>query len=103
MWQSLSRWLRRPPPCSGRRENLLTRPVRRAAPARVARPAVEELEGRVQPSGVPRPDHVVMVIEENHSYSQVLGSPSTAPYMFSLATSGANMTNSFALTHPSQG
>ena len=50
---------------------------------------------------VPRPDHVVMLILENHSSAQILGNPD-APYINSLAASGANMTSSFALTHPSQ-
>ena len=35
-------------------------------------------------NGVPRPDHVVIVIEENHSYSEIIGS-SAAPYISSLA------------------
>ena len=39
-------------------------------------------------NGVPRPDHVVMVIEENHSYSEIIGS-SPAPYINSLAAQGA--------------
>ena len=30
-------------------------------------------------NGVPSPDHVVIVIEENHSYSEIIGS-SAAPY-----------------------
>ncbi|WP_256792263.1 PKD domain-containing protein [Terrabacter sp. Ter38] len=50
---------------------------------------------------VPRPDHVVVLILENHSSGEVLGNPA-APYINSLAASGANMTSSFALTHPSQ-
>jgi len=33
---------------------------------------------------VPRPDHVVIVIEENHSYSEIIGPPSAA-YINSLA------------------
>jgi len=50
---------------------------------------------------VPRPDHVVIVMEENHAYSQIIGS-SSAPYINQLARQGALFTNSFALTHPSQ-
>ena len=50
---------------------------------------------------VPRPDHVVIVVEENHSYGQVIGSPD-APYINSLARQGANFTNYHGLTHPSQ-
>src|SRR5437762_124224 len=49
----------------------------------------------------PKPDHVVIVIEENHSYSQIIGSAS-APYINSLAGQGALFTQSFAITHPSQ-
>jgi hypothetical protein len=49
----------------------------------------------------PTPEHVVMVIEENRDYSQIVGSPS-APYINSLIAQGALMTNSFATTHPSQ-
>ncbi len=49
----------------------------------------------------PTPDHVVIVIEENHSATQIIGSPD-APYMNALAASGANLSRCFALTHPSQ-
>jgi hypothetical protein len=52
-------------------------------------------------NGVPRPDHVVIVIEENHSYSEIIGS-SAAPYINSLAAQGALFTQSYAMTHPSQ-
>lgn len=52
-------------------------------------------------NGVPRPDHVVIVIEENHSYSEIIGSPA-APYINSLAAQGALFTQSYAITHPSQ-
>ena len=50
---------------------------------------------------VPTPAHVIIVMEENHSYSEVIGN-SEAPYINSLAQSGALFTNSFAITHPSQ-
>src|ERR1700736_6632645 len=50
---------------------------------------------------VPKPAHVVVVIEENHGYSQIIGS-SQAPYINTLATQGALFTKSYALTHPSQ-
>lgn len=52
-------------------------------------------------AGLPRPDHVVVVIEENHSFSSIIGS-SSAPYINALATSGATFTNSFAISHPSE-
>ncbi|MEU8579577.1 alkaline phosphatase family protein [Streptomyces abikoensis] len=50
---------------------------------------------------VPTPDHVVVVVFENRAYDQVMGS-SSAPYINSLATGGANLTASYAETHPSQ-
>ncbi|MFJ5528631.1 alkaline phosphatase family protein [Streptomyces sp. NPDC093261] len=50
---------------------------------------------------VPTPDHVVVVVFENHAYSQVIGS-SSAPYINSLKSGGANLTQSYAETHPSQ-
>jgi hypothetical protein len=85
---------------------LLTRrftssPVRRRPPTALSfRPTLEGLESRLVLS-VPTPDHVVVVIEENHAYSQIIGS-STAPYINSLAQQGASFTQSFALSHPSQ-
>ena len=51
--------------------------------------------------GLPVPAHVVVVIEENHAAGQIIGSVS-APYMNALAQSGADFTQSFAITHPSQ-
>ncbi|MGW7817952.1 alkaline phosphatase family protein [Streptomyces puniciscabiei] len=50
---------------------------------------------------VPSPDHVVVVVFENHAYSQVIGS-SRAPYINSLKSGGASLTQSYAETHPSQ-
>jgi hypothetical protein len=50
---------------------------------------------------VPRFDHVVVVVEENRSYADVIGNPS-APYLNSLASTGAVFTLSFAVTHPSE-
>ncbi|MBV2353664.1 alkaline phosphatase family protein [Streptomyces sp. J2-1] len=50
---------------------------------------------------VPTPDHVVVVVMENHAYSQVIGS-SSAPYLNSLKSGGANLSQSFGITHPSQ-
>lgn len=50
---------------------------------------------------LPTPAHVIVVIEENRSYSDIIGSPQ-APYINSLAAEGAVFTESFAITHPSQ-
>jgi hypothetical protein len=65
-------------------------------------PALEQLEPRcLLSNGVPRLDHVVLVIEENKDYDQVIGNPA-APYINSLAQTGANMINSHGLEHPSE-
>lgn len=52
-------------------------------------------------SEIPRPDHVVIVMYENHKYSQVVGSPN-APYISSLTKDAAVFTNSHGVIHPSQ-
>jgi acid phosphatase len=46
------------------------------------------------------PDHVFVVVLENHGFSQVIGS-SAMPYLNSLANAHALATNYFADTHPS--
>ena len=50
---------------------------------------------------VPRSSHVVLVAEENHSYSSVTSS--SVPYLYSLATKYGMATNFYAVTHPSIG
>src|SRR5262245_25706402 len=50
---------------------------------------------------VPRFAHIVVVILENHAYSQIIDA-SDAPFLNTLAASGAVMTQSYAITHPSQ-
>ena len=47
------------------------------------------------------PDHIVILIEENHGYDQVIGSEN-APYFNQLAKEGALFTDSHGVTHPSQ-
>ena len=51
---------------------------------------------------VPNSSHVFIVVEENHSYSSVIGSPSM-PYLNSLAKKYALATRYYANTHPSIG
>ncbi|TDF92822.1 acid phosphatase [Paenibacillus piri] len=46
-------------------------------------------------------DHIIVVVEENHSYNQIVGSPD-APYIQSLIQGGALFTNAHGVTHPSQ-
>lgn len=50
---------------------------------------------------LPRPDHIVIVVEENKSFSQIIGNKQ-APYINALARRGALFTNSYGVTHPSQ-
>lgn len=50
---------------------------------------------------LPVPDHVMVVIFENEDAQSVLGS-AEAPYLTSLATSGATLSDSHGVTHPSQ-
>lgn len=51
---------------------------------------------------VPQFDHVVVVVMENHSFSEIIGNTTDAPYINSLAASGAVFTESFGIEHPSQ-
>jgi hypothetical protein len=53
------------------------------------------------PGITPAYDHIVVVVEENHSFTNVIGN-AQAPYINSLANSGALLTNYHAITHPSQ-
>jgi acid phosphatase len=58
----------------------------------------------VTPAGVPAFGHVVLLMEENHSYSSVIGgSASSMPYLNSLAAQYGLATHYFANTHPSLG
>ncbi|MFD0408708.1 alkaline phosphatase family protein [Kitasatospora sp. NPDC127116] len=55
-----------------------------------------------QAAALPTPDHIVVVVMENHAYTQVIGS-SSAPYINNtLKAGGANLTQSFGITHPSE-
>lgn len=50
---------------------------------------------------LPHPDHIVIVVEENKSFSQIIGNKD-APYINALAKQGVLFTNSYGITHPSQ-
>jgi hypothetical protein len=69
-------------------------------PASTAPPRLERLEDRTL-FAVPRPDHVVIVVEENQSPMNVIGNAG-APYINSLARGGALLTESHGLFRPSQ-
>jgi phosphatidylinositol-3-phosphatase len=83
-----------------RRSRLLRPLVVAAAPVLVA--AICAPEPAVAASSVPTPAHIVVVMEENHSYSDIIGDTTDAPYINTLASEGAVMTTSFAITHPSE-
>ena len=50
---------------------------------------------------LPRPDHVVIVVEENRAYSRIIGNMA-APFINTLANRGALFTQSYGVAHPSQ-
>ncbi len=55
----------------------------------------------VTAGSVPMPAHTVVVVLENHAYSEVIGN-SAAPFINTLAAHGAVFTDSHAITHPSE-
>lgn len=70
-----------------------------AAPMATHQPSTGHHTGTT--AALPAPSHVVVVVEENRSYSDIIGS-GDAPYLNSLAKQGASFTASFAETHPSE-
>jgi hypothetical protein len=50
---------------------------------------------------VPGYSHIVVVVEENHGYHQIIGN-SNAPYIESLVDGGELLTNYHAISHPSE-
>lgn len=63
---------------------------------------MESLESRrLSSASVPQFDHVVVVVEENKAYSQIIGSRQ-APFINSLVAGGVLFTKSYGVTHPSQ-
>ncbi len=57
--------------------------------------------GRRTVSTLPRPAHVVIVLEENKRFGQIISNPN-ATYFNYLARHGAIFSRSFGITHPSQ-
>src|SRR3954463_15870373 len=52
-------------------------------------------------AGIPQPDHTMIIMLENQTYSGIVGS-SNAPYIDSLLPHAANFTDMQAVTDPSQ-
>ncbi|SRR6266487_550236 len=46
------------------------------------------------------PAHIIVVVEENHSYEQIIGNPA-APFLNQLASRGTVLSNYYAISHPS--
>jgi len=56
------------------------------------------------PEGLPVYDHIVIVVEENKDYAEIIGRPDLAPYInHVLKAEGANFTQAFGEEHHSQG
>ncbi len=52
-------------------------------------------------TNLPQPDHVVVVIFENHSFKQIINRK-RAPFIYGLAARGALFVNAFGVARPSQ-
>jgi hypothetical protein len=50
---------------------------------------------------LPKPDHIIIVMEENHGFDEVINS-ADAPYITQLSKEGALFTDSHGVAHPSQ-
>jgi phosphatidylinositol-3-phosphatase len=55
-----------------------------------------------QHARLPRPAHVVIVIDENKSFENIIGNTEDAPYLNELAAHAAVFTRSYGVAHPSQ-
>ena len=53
-------------------------------------------------AALPRYDHIIIVVEENKDYDQIIGNKA-APYLNHLAAEGVDFTRMFAEEHPSEG
>src|ERR1700716_3381204 len=71
-------------------------PVAGPAPAELARAAP------AWPAYLPRYDHIVIVVEENKDFAQIIGNPA-APYLNRLAAEGVLLARMFGEEHNSEG
>jgi acid phosphatase len=73
-------------------------------PPPVAAPAAAELARAAPalPAYLPRYDHIVIVVEENKDFAQIIGNPA-APYLNRLAAEGVLLTRMFGEEHNSEG
>jgi acid phosphatase len=79
-------------------------PTRPGTPPHTSVPAPTTprgVQGAAAASAIPHFAHIVVVIEENHAFSEIIGS-AQAPYLNTLARTGALLTRSYGITHPSE-
>ena len=62
-----------------------------------------QLQSKASSAAMPRSEHVVIVMEENRSYSSVVGAARAWPHLNALIGKGALATHYYADTHPSIG
>jgi phosphatidylinositol-3-phosphatase len=70
-----------------------------AADSGLSRPSVKAAT-RPRQARTARPSHLIVVMEENHSFEEIEGSPA-APFLNHLASHGTLLTRYYAITHPS--
>jgi hypothetical protein len=94
-----------PAPPSGPDRASTTPPSSGPGAARSEPPPATAVATAPEPAGqmpaAAAPAHTVIVMMENHSYSEVIGN-AAAPYPNGLARQGALFTDSYGVTHPSQ-
>jgi len=56
-----------------------------------------------QPAAIPRYEHIFLIIDENKSYSEIIGEHSIAPNINRLAAQYGQATQFYAEVHPSEG
>src|SRR5258708_38694056 len=84
---------------SGEVTSMLRKPALLCLGAMAIAAAAFAQEGPV-PKGVPKLDHVFVILMENHGYGQVIGNPNS-PFVNTLAESANSSHNYFAIAHPS--
>jgi acid phosphatase len=77
------------------------RPGQRVGSTQQSGTASHAVGGVAAAAAVPRFAHIVVVVEENRAYSDVIGS-GQAPYINALARSGTLLTRSYGVRHPSE-
>jgi len=80
-------------------KRLMTRTALVAVPLTLLVGTIAAHEGDI-PRGMPRFDHVFVIMMENHGYSQIIDNPN-APFINKYAKQANTADNYFAIAHPS--